>query len=99
MVFFVRPARLEELCDGLDGTDLAGEADLAIVVAGPTGACQADVAMVADPQARLADTYGLRRPRAGGHPSATPSSTKRADPLPNAGSRRSRICWTSSKPC
>ena len=67
-VFFVRPAELQALCRGLADTDLAGEPDLAVVVDGPIAPCSAEVAVVADPQGRLADAYGLRPPADGGAP-------------------------------
>jgi hypothetical protein len=67
VVFFVRPAGLQPLCEALADADLAGEPDLVVVVAGPGAPCTAG-AVVTDPRGRLADTYGLRPPAGGGAP-------------------------------
>ena len=64
VAFFVRPDDLEKLCRALSGDRLAQRADVAVVVSG-AGDCTG-VAIVADPGARLARAYGLRRPRSGG---------------------------------
>ena len=68
VVFFVRQAGLEDLCDALAGVDLAGQPALIVVSAGAREACRADVTVVSDPGGRLAGAYGLRRPRGGGPP-------------------------------
>ena len=68
VVFFVRPAGLQALCGALADADLAGEPDLAVVVAGPVAPCAADVTVVADPGGGLADAYGLRPPADRGAP-------------------------------
>ena len=68
VVFFVRQTGLEDLCDALAGVDLPGQPALVVVSAGPRQACRADVTVVSDPGGRLADAYGLRRPRGGGPP-------------------------------
>lgn len=75
MVFFVRPARLDELRAALsedDGTRLAAAADLSVVVsvlvAGSGEQVANAVPLVADPGGQLADGYRMRRPRDGGPP-------------------------------
>jgi len=68
VVFFVRPAGLAPLCEALADADLDEESSLVAVVAGPGARCSAGVAVVADPQGRLADAYGLRRPADAGVP-------------------------------
>ena len=68
VVFFVRPAGLQALCGALADADLHRDPDLAVVVDGPIAPCAAEVAVVADPQGRLADAYGLRPPADGGAP-------------------------------
>ncbi len=66
IAFFVRPDSVEDLCRSLsDDRPLEG-ADIAVVVSGP-GECEG-VTTVADPAARLARAYGLRRPRSGDAP-------------------------------
>ncbi len=68
VVFFVRPDQLKPLCDALQGIELHRQPDLAVVVAGSFGPCNAEATVVADPHARLADSYGLRAPQGGGAP-------------------------------
>lgn len=68
VVFFVRPDQLGPLCDALTEIELSRHPDLAVVVAGPAGPCTADAAVVADPNAGLAEAYGLRPPQGGGAP-------------------------------
>lgn len=62
VVFFVRPSGLPALCGALSDADLAGQPDLAVVVAGPVGPCPEVEVLVADRRGRLADAYGLRPP-------------------------------------
>lgn len=66
VAFFVRPDSLGGLCRSLSGDPLGERADVAVVVSG-AGRCP-EGATVADPAARLARAYGLRRPRSGGAP-------------------------------
>ena len=68
VVFFVRPAGLQALCEAVPDADLEGEPDVAVVVAGPVAPCAAGVAVVADPQGHLAQAYGLRVPADRGAP-------------------------------
>lgn len=68
VVFLVRPGGLPALCGALADADLAGQPDLVVVVAGPVARCAPDVDVVADPQARLAEAYGMRTPADGGAP-------------------------------
>lgn len=72
VVFFVRSADGARLCQALEDASFRTEADLAVVVAEASRvaepvACDG-AAVVADPDARLAHGYGLRRPRDGGAP-------------------------------
>lgn len=75
VVFFVRPAQVEALSSTLAAADAKGlaiAADLALVVSAP-GPRAADApndapAIVTDGDGRLADGYGMRRPRDGGPP-------------------------------
>lgn len=75
VVFFVRPAQREALRSTLAAADarrLAVAADIAMVVSAPgpgsVGPPDGAPAMVADGDGRLADGYGMRRPRDGGPP-------------------------------
>ncbi len=68
IVFFDRPERVQRLCDALDGSDLLDRADIAVVVSGRAPQCEADVAVVSDPDRRLAHEFELHRPRDGGAP-------------------------------
>lgn len=68
VVFFVRPGQLKPLCEALREIELHRQPDLAVVVAGPSGPCAEEATVVADPDARLADGYGLRSPQSGGAP-------------------------------
>jgi hypothetical protein len=69
VVFFVRADGVGELCHSLTASALQQKAALAVVVAEPASAsCEAAGAVVSDPEAALADAYGMRRPRGGGPP-------------------------------
>lgn len=70
VVFFERSDSLRELCDALDGSDLADAAELVIVLAGRSAMgveCGA-VAVVDDPGSEFARAYAMRRPAGGGAP-------------------------------
>lgn len=74
VVFFVRPAELDELRATLaksDGARLAAAADLFVVVPvlpGSGGQQASAPPLVSDVDGRLADGYRMRRPRDGGPP-------------------------------
>lgn len=63
VVFFLRPGQLGSLCDALTEVEFHRQPDVALVVAGPSFLCTAEATVLADPDAGLADAYGLRTPR------------------------------------
>ncbi len=66
VVFFVRPDSVASLCRSLRSHHLRETVDIAVVVSG-TGQCLGSTVRE-DPSARVAQAYGLRRPRDGGAP-------------------------------
>lgn len=68
VVFFVRPAELQALCEALTGFEPPAETDVAVVLVGEGGRCPQGIPIVPDEEGELVAGYGLPVPRDGGPP-------------------------------
>lgn len=68
VVFFVRPAELERLCQALTAFDPPQPADVAVVLVGEGGRCPQGISVVPDREGELAALYGMPVPRDHGPP-------------------------------